>query len=91
MNLPEQNNASGYPAIDKRIVRAAIYPPIGIARVGNSRRRYFIGPEVSEPLPKDPGFYRDCDGALKRQAARFRIYGLDANGSGGGRTQRLQC
>jgi L-Lysine epsilon oxidase N-terminal/L-lysine epsilon oxidase C-terminal domain len=63
------------------IVRAAIYPSIGVARVGSSRTDWFIGPEVPEPLPQPPGFYRDASGALKRQAARFRIYGLNAAGT----------
>ncbi|TMO69064.1 LodA/GoxA family CTQ-dependent oxidase [Pseudoalteromonas aurantia] len=62
------------------IVSAAIYPPIGVMRVGNSQSEYFIGPEVSEPLPQTANFYRDSTGALKRQAARFRIYGLNAAG-----------
>jgi len=65
---------------DTRIVKAAIHPPIGIARVGNSEDEYFLAPEVPDPLPEPPGFYRDGDGALKRQAARFRIYGLNAAG-----------
>src|SRR5215207_1914 len=62
------------------IVSAAIYPPIGVCRVGNSQDEFFIGPEVPDPLPQQPGFYRDTTGALKRQAARFRIYGLNAKG-----------
>ncbi|MBN1208782.1 MAG: LodA/GoxA family CTQ-dependent oxidase [Myxococcaceae bacterium] len=67
-------------AEDTVIVKAAIHPAIGIARVGNSKDEYFIGPEVPDPLPEHPGFYRDKDGALKRQAARFRVYGLNAEG-----------
>jgi hypothetical protein len=63
------------------IVRAVIHPSIGIARVGNSPDGCFYGPEVTDPLPPDDtGFYRDKKGALKRQSARFRVYGLDANG-----------
>lgn len=65
---------------DDRIVKAGIYPPIGIARVGNSEDEFFLAPEVPDPLPEPPGFNRDAKGALKRQAARFRIYGLDAAG-----------
>lgn len=65
---------------DRRIVRAAIHPAIGVARVGNSPDGYFIGPQVAEPTPAAPGFYRDAEGALKRQAAEFRIYGYDAAG-----------
>jgi hypothetical protein len=63
------------------IVRCAIYPGIGIARVGNSEHEYFLAPEVPEPPREPPGFYRDDTGALKRQAARFRIYGLNAAGT----------
>jgi hypothetical protein len=65
---------------DESIVKAVIYPPIGIARVGNSPDEYFIGPEIPEPPVKTPGFYRDRDGRLKRQATRFRVYGVDAEG-----------
>ncbi|MDH5674169.1 MAG: LodA/GoxA family CTQ-dependent oxidase [Myxococcales bacterium] len=61
------------------IVRAAIHPAIGIARIGDSDE-YFIGPELpGEPaLPSDG--LRDATGRLKKQAARFRIYGYDADG-----------
>lgn len=63
------------------IVYAGIYPPIGVMRVGNSKNDYFIGPEVNTPVPKaDPYAYRDETGALKRQAARFRVYGFNAAG-----------
>jgi hypothetical protein len=65
---------------DRCIVKAAIYPAIGVARLGNSEDEFFLGPEVTNPLPEPPGFYRDNTGALKRQAARFRIYGLNAEG-----------
>jgi len=66
---------------DQAIVKAAIYPSIGIARVGNSQTEWYIGPEVPDPLPLPPGSYRDATGALKREAARFRVYGLNAAGT----------
>lgn len=70
-----------YPAArDRRIVRVAIHPAIGVARVGNSKDEYFIGPQVIAPALKAPGFYRDAAGALKRQAAEFRVYGYNAAG-----------
>src|SRR5262249_33332323 len=65
---------------DTTIVRAAIYPAIGIARLGNSENEYFLAPEVTDPLPEPPGFYRGSTGALKRQAVRYRVYGLNAAG-----------
>jgi hypothetical protein len=63
-----------------RIVRAAIHPAIGIARVGNSPDDYYFGPEIPGGLPIAPRGYKDAHGAMKRQAARFRIFGLDAEG-----------
>ena len=68
------------PEPDECIVKAVIYPSIGVARVGNSADEYFIGPEMPEPPPLPTGSYRDATGALKRQAARFRIYGVNAKG-----------
>lgn len=65
-----------------RVVRAAIHPGIGIARLGNSRADdgYFIGPETTGQSSGADLQPRDEAGALKRQAARFRIYGYDAQG-----------
>lgn len=76
---------STHPIPVNPIVRAAIYPPIGIARVGNSREPgaagFFIGPEVPNSPTLPQGAYKDATGALRRQAARFRIYGYDADGA----------
>ncbi|MDC0723551.1 LodA/GoxA family CTQ-dependent oxidase [Nannocystis bainbridge] len=70
-----------YPtAVDRRIVRAAIHPAIGIARVGNSEHEFLYGPEVVDAPPAPVGAWRDSTGAFKRQAARFRIYGYNAAG-----------
>lgn len=70
-----------YPAaVDTAIVRASIHPAIGIGRVGNSQDAFYIGPQLDNPPPQDPGFYRDATGALKREAAQFRIYGYNAAG-----------
>jgi len=57
-----------------------IFPPIGVARLGNSQSDYFIGPERLADPDVPSGSFRDVDGLIKRQAARFRIFGLDANG-----------
>lgn len=65
---------------DTRIVRAAIHPAIGVARVGDSAEEFFFAPEVDDPPPLPTGTYKDTTGALKRQAARFRIYGYNAVG-----------
>jgi hypothetical protein len=65
---------------DSTIVRCAIHPGIGIARVGNSPTDFFLGPEVPGVPPNVDGTYKDALGRIKRQVARFRIYGLNAAG-----------
>lgn len=64
----------------KPIVRASIHPGLGIARVGDSTEGFYIGPEVRFPISLPPGSYKDGAGALERQAARFRLHGLDEDG-----------
>ncbi|GAA2087333.1 LodA/GoxA family CTQ-dependent oxidase [Kitasatospora saccharophila] len=61
---------------------AKIHPAIGLARLGNSAHPdgWFYGPETPAPEPVTPGAHKDDTGAIKRQAARFRIYGYDARG-----------
>jgi len=70
------------PLDDSAIVYAKIHPSIGIARVGNSKKEdgFYIGPQVPNPYPQPPGFYRDATGALKREVAEFRVYGYNAKG-----------
>jgi L-Lysine epsilon oxidase N-terminal/L-lysine epsilon oxidase C-terminal domain len=67
-------------SIGDEIESVAIYPSIGVARVGNSPDEFFFGPEVPGAEPIDPDHFRDRKGRIKRQAARFRLYGLDADG-----------
>lgn len=65
----------------QRITHVKIHPGIGIARLGNSQNSYYIGPEVTNPHPTTFGSTRDDGGAIKRQAARFRVYGYDKYGN----------
>ncbi len=60
-----------------------IHPAIGMARVGDSPNEYFVGqeapgfpPSLNRPdSPHDPSAgYKDDQGRIKRQGARFRIY-----------------
>jgi hypothetical protein len=74
------NAAPGAEVKDENIVRAEIHPAIGVARLGSSLDAYFVGPQVVDPTPEPAGFYRDAQGALKREAAEFRIYGYNAAG-----------
>jgi hypothetical protein len=69
-----------------------IHPAIGSARVGNSAE-YYLAPEVAGTLPLDPAtgqpiyagpglpgqsIFHDAAGALKKQAARFKVYAYDS-------------
>ena len=58
---------------DNRIARVAIHPALGIGRVGNSPDAMYFGPEVPGAVPRAPRGFKDADGAMARQAARFRI------------------
>lgn len=62
------------------VVRYAVYPCIGIARVGNSPDEYYVGPEAPGEVPRPEGGFKDSEGRIKRQAARFRVYGLSKSG-----------
>jgi hypothetical protein len=68
-----------------------IHPAIGAARVGNSAE-YYLAPEAAGGLPLDPktgnpiysgpgvppqNIYHDASGALKKQAARFKVFAYD--------------
>lgn len=53
-------------------------------RVGNSKDGYFIGPEVPGARIRAEGGFKDDDGTsskVKRQAARFRVFGFDEAGA----------
>ena len=60
-----------------------IFPALGIARLGNAPEAFYIGPEQACGLPiladgSDRPFgigdFRDSEGRVQRQAARFRIW-----------------
>ncbi|MEO1417210.1 MAG: LodA/GoxA family CTQ-dependent oxidase [Bacteroidota bacterium] len=59
----------------------AIYPPIGVARVGNSPNEYFLGSIIPGIPAQDPDDFRDTQGRIKRQGAKYFIFGLDAEGN----------
>ena len=59
----------------------SIHPAIGVGRVGNAPEEFYIGPETEAGLPImpdgspfTPAAFRDSQGRVRRQAARFRIY-----------------
>jgi hypothetical protein len=69
-----------------------IYPPIGIARVGNSPSDFFIGPEMpvsrgtelqADGSERPVQHYKDASFRMKRQAARFRIFEFEDTASPG--------
>ena len=70
-----------------------IHPAIGLARVGNSPDSFYLAPERTGAAPIDCGVdglpivkdgaelpvtkYKDSKNRIRRQAARFRVYGYD--------------
>ncbi|MEJ8632557.1 LodA/GoxA family CTQ-dependent oxidase [Streptomyces sp. MS2.AVA.5] len=58
------------------IAYSEIHPTVGVARVGNSPA-FFIGPEAPGVRVNPPGGFKDSEGRVKRQAARFRVYAFD--------------
>src|ERR1700739_565173 len=66
----------------------AIYPSIGVARVGDAPSEFYTGAEPYRGLPIlpdgaqfRPKDFRDREGRLRRQAARFRIFRETPNGA----------
>ena len=66
----------------ERIVRCAIHPALGVARLGNAPvpepperwdEGFYIAPEIpGQPARPKDGF-KTPEGKIKREAARFRI------------------
>jgi hypothetical protein len=58
-----------------------IYPTIGIARLGNcpdsSPSGFYVGPEIPGSVIVPTIGYKDAEGRVRRQAARFRIFGWE--------------
>lgn len=54
----------------------AVYPPIGIARLGSARGAddYTVAPEVIGGTPDARGGFQTSIGEIKRQGVRFHIY-----------------
>jgi hypothetical protein len=59
------------------IARVAVYPALGISRVGGSTS-WFLAPEVPGLPPRPEGGFKDGDQLIKKQVQRFRVYAFDA-------------
>lgn len=73
-----------------RVVRCAIHPALGIARIGNApvpddpqhwEEGFYIASELPGVAASPKGGFKTPDGKIKRGAARFRIFGYDADGN----------
>ncbi len=62
------------------IASVSIHPAIAIARVGNAPEAWFLATEVRGGVPEDTDGFRDSEGRIKRQAARFRVYATLTSG-----------
>lgn len=77
---PDATTAATPSPVDlTRVTRVAIHPAVGFARVGNSQEAFYFGPEVPGVAPVGP--FKDAEGAMAKQAARFRLYGYDSSGA----------
>jgi hypothetical protein len=67
----------------KPVVRCAIHPSVGIARVGNAPAdQYYLAPEVpGRAADPGPGGFKNDKGEVRKEGARFRIYGYDEDGN----------
>ena len=58
-----------------------IFPSIGVARIGNcpddSPSGFYVGPEIPGSVIVPTNGYKDAQGRVRHQAARFRIYGWE--------------
>src|SRR5262249_37549395 len=71
---------SALPTIGTRLgarTEFRIYPSIGLARMGDCRDSFMIGPEAPGLVPSGP--FRGADQGIKPQAARFRIYRVEVD------------
>ena len=66
--------------VDNQIKKLSVNPPVGIARIGNSDE-YFLASDIPGTAPVAENGYKDTLGRVKKQVARFRIYGLDDSGN----------
>ena len=72
---------SALPGASMTVIKTVkIHPALGIARIGNSPTQFFIGPELPGDRTVPNGGYKDGQHRIKRQAARFRLFGYDASG-----------
>lgn len=69
------NNAQPAPA-GAAVARVAVYPAIGLCRVGGSPQ-WFLAPEVPGLPPQPEGGFKDGERLLKKQVQRFRVYAFD--------------
>lgn len=63
-----------------KIESVSIYPPIGIARIGNSPE-YFLASELPGLEPDPSNGYKDAEGRIKKQAVKFKVYAFDKEGT----------
>lgn len=63
----------------QEICHVAIYPPIGIARIGNSPEHFLAAEQPGISIVPNGGF-KDNQGRIKKEVARFRIYAFNHSG-----------
>jgi len=60
------------------VKRIAIFPAIGIARIGNSDS-FFLASDIPGQAPEPAGCFKDEKNGFKKQVSLFRVYAMDDN------------
>jgi hypothetical protein len=76
---PEAATAAATTIDPAAVARVAVFPALGICRVGNSPE-WFLAPEVPGLPPVSDGEYKTSPNQIRKQAQRFRVYAFDADG-----------
>jgi L-lysine 6-oxidase len=60
-----------------------IHPSVGVGRLGNSQKSYYLSPTTIGGLPTEPGtgqpvnLFKDPSGCIRRQGQLFKVYDGD--------------
>lgn len=74
---PELEDPVRYPPVKSSDIKfVEIFPPIGVARLGDSTKEYFLGPELpidnderANIIPTEDNRFRDDEGNIRRQVS----------------------
>jgi hypothetical protein len=63
------------------VAEIRVHPALAIARLGNSPDEFYLAPEAPGQIPNEGRPYKDAQGRVKREAARFRLFAYAKDGT----------